>query len=69
MIRPGKHGLHRSIAAVPHPAIQIALPRMVLDKGAEADALHPAVDDDVPDDADTVHIYVPVIAFPTITQL
>jgi hypothetical protein len=69
MIRPGKHGLHRSIATIAHPAVQIALHRMVLNKGAETDALNTSANDDVPDDARIAHVYVPVTDFPTITQL
>lgn len=69
MIRPGEYRLNGAVTTVAHPALQIALHRVMLDKGAEADALHASADDDVPDDALIAHVYVPVIAFPTITQL
>jgi hypothetical protein len=69
MIRPGEHGFYRSIATIAHPAIQVSLHRMVLDEGAEADALNPSANGDVLDDARIAHVYVPVIGFPSITQL
>jgi hypothetical protein len=64
MIRPGEHGLHRSIATIAHPAIQIALHRMVLDKGAEADALNTSANDDMFDDAFIAHVYGQLLLFP-----
>ncbi len=44
-----EHRLDRSVAAVAHPAFDAALERLVLDEGAEADALHAAAHDDVAD--------------------
>ena len=38
----GEHRLDRAVAAVAHPAFEAARERLVLDKGAEADALHAA---------------------------
>ena len=43
----GKHRLDRAVAAVAHPAVDAALERLVLDEGAEADALHAAADADM----------------------
>ena len=46
-----EHGLDRALAPVAHPAFEPARKRLVFDKGAEADALHAAMHDDVADDA------------------
>jgi hypothetical protein len=41
----------------------------MFDEGAKTDALHTATDNDMPYDALTAHVYGPVIAALTITQL
>ena len=48
--RTGEHRLDRAVAAIAHPAFEAALERLVLDEGAEADALHAAAHHDVADD-------------------
>jgi hypothetical protein len=50
-LTPREDGFDRGVTAVAHPALQIALLRMMSDESAEADALHLAADRDVPDDA------------------
>ena len=50
LLRPREHRLDSAIAPVAHPALEAEALRRVLDKRAEADALHAAVDDDVPHD-------------------
>jgi hypothetical protein len=69
VLRPCEQGLHRPVAAVAYPAIQIALHRVMLDESAESDALDASANDDMPDDARIAHVYAPVIAVLTITQL
>ena len=46
-----EHRLDAAVAAVAHPAFEAAPERLVLDEGAEADALHAAAHDHVADDA------------------
>ena len=55
-VLPRKHRLHRTVAAIAHPPLQAALERLVLDKGAKADALHAPVHGDV---ADRAHLVSP----------
>ncbi len=51
-----EHRLDRAVTAVAHPAAQMTLERLVLDEGAEADALHAPAYRDV---ADGVHASSP----------
>ncbi len=45
----GEHRFDRAVAAVAHPALDAGPRRLVLDEGAETDALHPAAEHDVAD--------------------
>ena len=47
--RTGDKGLHRSVAAVAHPAVELQSPGLAGDENAIADALHGAFDDDAND--------------------
>ncbi len=47
--RSGEQRLDRAVAAVAHPTFDAAFERHQFGPGAEADALHPAADDDLED--------------------
>jgi hypothetical protein len=49
-----KYGLHRSVAAVAHPAFEPAPMRFDFDESAKADALDATMHDDVADDTHAI---------------
>ena len=53
---PGKQRFDTAVPAVAHPALQMMHPRLVLDPGAIADALHPALDRHLTDRA--AHLFL-----------
>ena len=48
-LSPAEHSLDAAVAAVSHPALQAKTPRLMLDPGPVAHALHPSADQDPTD--------------------
>lgn len=75
--RAREYRFYGPVSSITGPAFQAPLTRMMLDKGAESDALHSPSHNDVFDDASIAHVYGPIIpddyrlctGVSTITQL